>query len=310
MGVTSEPQLALKNILFATDFEASASRALPFAVALTKRYGAKLYAVHVIPPEACALASPESAHQILAETWDFSGYSLNQLLSPLRSYGLSCDALLGEGNVAEVIEKFVEERGADLIVVGTSSRRGWGKVFLGSVAEQLIRESPCPVLAVGPQVTTLASEGIRSVLCPTDFSAASAKATGYAISLADEYQAHLTLVHVLQNRPKDSLDLAIQVTEKRMLETIPAELELRYGPEIVVEKGAVADRILNLAADLSADIIVMGAHGVRSFAEMASHFGSIAHKVVSLSPCPVLTVSEVQKPERKVVGGASWMRQR
>jgi nucleotide-binding universal stress UspA family protein len=206
---------------------------------------------------------------------------------------------LGEGNVAEVIEEFVKEHTADLLVLGTSSRMGLGKAFLGSIAEELIRESPCPVLAVGPHVTTLASDGVRSIVCATDFSDASARATQFAISLADEYQAHLTLVHVLQDRPKDSLHLTAQVIEKRMLDTIPAEPELPYRPEIVVETGSVADRILNLAADLSADVIVMGVRGVGSFAEMASHFGSIAHKVVSFALCPVLTVNDVPKLARQ-----------
>lgn len=297
--VASERQIALKNILFATDFEVSARRALPFAVALSKRYEAKLYAVHVIPPEAYALASPESAHRVLAEAGDFAGYSLNQILGPLRRHGLRCDALLGEGNVAEGIEKFVRERAADLLVLGTSSRMGLGKAFLGSIAEELIRESPCPVLAVGPHVVTLASDGVHSIVCATDFSDASARATQFAISLADEYQAHLTLVHVLQDRPKDTLHLAAQAIEKRMLEMIPAEAELPYRPEIVVETGSVADRILKLATDLPADIIVMGARGVGSFAEIASHFGSIAHKVVSLAQCPVLTVNDVPTLERQ-----------
>lgn len=297
--IASERQIALKNILFATDFEVSASRALPFAVALTKRFGAKLYAAHVIPPEAYALASPESAHRVLAEAGDFAGYSLNQILGPLRRHGLRCDALVGEGNVAEVIEEFVKEHTADLLVLGTSSRMGLGKAFLGSIAEELIRESPCPVLAVGPHVVTLASDGVHSIVCATDFSDTSAKATQFAISLADEYQAHVTLVHVLQGRANDSLHLATQVTKERMLETIPVEPELPYPPEIVVETGPVADRILKLATDLSADIIVMGARGVGSFAEMASHFGSIAHTVVSLAPCPVLTVTNVQKLGRQ-----------
>ncbi len=53
-------QIALKNILFATDFDASANRALPFAVALADRYKAKLYAAHVIPQETYAFSRPES----------------------------------------------------------------------------------------------------------------------------------------------------------------------------------------------------------------------------------------------------------
>lgn len=295
--ITSSPQIALKNILFATDFEVSASRALPFAVALAKRYGAKLYAVHVIPPEAYALASPQSVDQVLAEAGDFAAYSLNQVISPLRAHGLSCAPLLGEGNVAEVIKEIAKERAADMVVVGTSSRMGFGKMFLGSVAEELIRELRCPVLAVGPHVTTLASDGVNNILCPVDFSGASARATQFAIWLADEYQAHLTLVHILQGQLKDSLHLATQVTEKRMLKMIPDEPELPHRPEIVVEAGSVSERILNLSTDLSAEVIVMGARGVGSFAEMASHFGSIAHRVVSLAHCPVLTVNDVQELE-------------
>ena len=295
--LTSSPQIALKNILFATDFEVSAGGALPFAVALARRHGAKLYAVHVIPPEAYALASPQAVDHVLAETGDFAAYSLNQLISPLRAHGLSCDSLLGEGNVAEVIKKFAEERAADLVVAGTSSRMGFGKMFLGSVAEELIRELRCPVLAVGPHVTTLASDGVHSILCPVDFSDASARATQFAISLADEYQAHLTLVHILQGQLKDSLHLATQVTEKRMLKMIPDEPELLHRPEILVETGPVSECILSLATDLSADIVVMGARGVGSFAEMASHFGSIAHRVVSLAHCPVLTVNDVHELE-------------
>jgi nucleotide-binding universal stress UspA family protein len=89
-------QIALKNILFATDFEASASRALPFAVALANRYEAKLYAAHVIPLEAYALASPELIDRVLKEAGDFAGYTLNQIVASLRFRGLRCDVLLGE----------------------------------------------------------------------------------------------------------------------------------------------------------------------------------------------------------------------
>jgi len=295
---TSERQIALKNILFATDFETSATRSLPFAVALAKRYGAKLYALHVIPSEALALASPQSVDQVLAEAGDFAGYSLNQLLSPLRVHGLSCDALLGEGSVAEVIEEFVKQRAADLLVVGTSSREGLGKMFLGSVAEELIRDSPCPVLTVGRHVTTLASSGVQCIICATDFSPVSAHALECAVSLAEEYQAHLTMLHVLEGSPT-SLQSAIESAERRMRQALPAEVERPYKPEFVIETGAVPDRVVNLAADLSSDLIVMGAKGAGAFAETASRLGSVVHRVVAFASCPVLTVSNVLRLERQ-----------
>ena len=290
-------RIALKNILFATDFEVSASRALPFAVALANRYDAKLYAAHVIPQEAYALASPESIDRVLNEAEDFAGYTLNQIIGSLRCRGLRCDVLLGEGNVADVLEEWVQTYSADLAVVGTISREGWGKVVLGSVAEEVIREATCPVLTVGPHVITLASDGVHSIICATDFSSSSLRALEFALSLAHEYKAHLTLVHVIEGSLRDSPRLAIQEAENRLHDMIPPEPELLYRPEVVVETGAVADRILNLAADLSADFIVMGVRGAGAFAQTASRFGSIAHRVVALAPCPVVTVGNVQKAE-------------
>ncbi|HYM74358.1 MAG TPA: universal stress protein [Candidatus Dormibacteraeota bacterium] len=289
-----KPQITLKNILFATDFEVSASRALPFAVALANRYEAKLYAAHVIPPEVYALASPESIDRALKEAGDFAGYTLNQITASLRCHGLRCEALLGDGNVADVIEEWVQTYSADLVVVGTISRAGWGKVVLGSVAEEVIREATCPVLTVGPQVTTLASAGVHSVVCATDFSSASQRAVDFAMLLASEYEAHLTLVHVIEGSLRGLQREAIQQDEKRLREMIPREPELLYRPEVVVEAGSVAERILDVAANLSADFIVMGVRGAGAFAQTASRFGSIAHRVVALAPCPVVTIGDVR----------------
>jgi len=292
-----KPQIALRNILFATDFEVSAGRALPFAVALADRYQAKLYASHVIPQEAYAFASPESIDRILREAEDFAGYTLNEIVKSIRCRGLFCDVLLGEGNVAEVLEGWVQTYSADLVVVGTISRAGWGKIVLGSVAEEVIREATCPVLTVGPHVTTLASAGVHSVVCATDFSLVSQRALEFAMSLACEYEAHLTLVHVVEGSLKDSPHIAMQLAENRLREMIPLEPELLYRPEVVVETGAVAECILNVVADLSADFIVMGVRGAGAFAQTASRFGSIAHRVVALAPCPVVTVGDVPTTE-------------
>lgn len=292
----TKSQIALKNILFATDLDVSASLALPFAVALAVRCGAKLYAAHVIPQEAYAFAQPESVERILKEAQDYAAYALSQLINPLRHRGQCCEALVGNGDVAEVLREFAQNHAADLAVVGTSSRAGFGKVLLGSTAEEIIRGAPCPVLTVGPHVMVAASAGVQSIVCAADFSPASFRAAEFAFSLAHEYQAHLTLVHVVEGVLRKSPHLAIQLTEKRLREMIPPEPELVYEPEVIVEIGPVADRILGVAKDASADIIVMGVRGARAFAQTASHFGSIAHRVVSLAACPVLTVGEVQKP--------------
>ena len=296
METLQAAQIAIKNILFATDFEAPASRALPFAVAMANRYGARLYVSHVIPREAYAYASPETVDPVLKEVGDFAAYTLNQIVGPLQQHGLRCDAVLGEGNITELIKDFVSKYSADLVVVG-SSRAGWSQAVLGSVAEEIVRDSPCPVLTVGPHVTTLASSGVQCIICATDFSPASAHALEFAVSLAEEYQAHLTLLHVLEGRLPTSLQFAVELTERRLRQALPTEVDLRFTPELVVETGSVADRIVNRTADLSGDIIVMGAHGAGALSQMVSRLGSIVHKVISLAPCPVLTVRGVQRLE-------------
>jgi nucleotide-binding universal stress UspA family protein len=126
----TKSKIGLKNILFATDFETLANRAMPFAVALAHRSGAKLYAAHVVPQEAYALARPESMERILKEAQDYAEYALDQVIGPLRHRGYSCEALVGVGSPGEVITRFAEMRAADLIVVGTSSRAAWASCFL------------------------------------------------------------------------------------------------------------------------------------------------------------------------------------
>src|ERR1700687_1075025 len=92
-------QIARKNILFATDFEVSASRALPFALALADRYGAKFYAAHVITMGTYPSALPKPIEVTLDEIQANASRALNQIIDPFRQHGQSCEALLGSGDV-------------------------------------------------------------------------------------------------------------------------------------------------------------------------------------------------------------------
>jgi nucleotide-binding universal stress UspA family protein len=291
----SRSQITLKDILFATDFEAPASRAWPFAAALASRYGARLHAAHVIPQESYAYASPESVERIFNEAKDFASYTLKQTVAPLQQRGMQCDVAISDGDVPEVIEDLVDQYQADLLVVGTSSRGGFGKFFLGSVAEQLIRDSRCAVLTVGPQVVSLASEGIHQIICATDFSSASNRAAEMAVAIASESDAHLSFIHVVEQASRNFPELSLHELEKRTRDAIPAEPELLHEPQILVEIGNVAVRVLRLTSDLAADLVVMGVRGAGASAETASRFGSTAHKVISEARCPVLTVTDENK---------------
>ena len=281
-------QIKLKNILLATDLSEASMHATQYAISLAARYGGKLYAAHVISLDALVLAHPEALDRILKESNDYTECTLNELLAPVRRRGLPCEALVGVGDITNVLREFVEKYETDLVVVGTSGRAGFGKVFLGSVAEEIIRDAPCPVLTVGTKAAGMTAPDIQSILCAIDFSQESLHASEYAFFLAQEHKAHLTLLHVVGDS-MDPASPAVQRLSQALRERISLHAELFHEPEIAISGGPVADRILEFAAERSANLIVMGVRGVGAFVSQVSRFGSIAHEVISRSPCPVLT---------------------
>ena len=287
----STTQIKLRNVLLATDLSEASMDATRYAISLAARYGGKLYAAHVISPDALALAHPEALDRILKETNDYTECTLDELLAPARRQGLPCEALVGVGDITNVLAEFVEKYKADLVVVGTSGRAGLGKVFLGSVAEEIIRDAACPVLTVGANASGMTAQDIKSILCAIDFSQESLHASEYAFFLAQEHKAHLALLHVVGGSMDEPPSHAIQLLSQALRELVSLQGGLFYEPEIVVTGGAVADRILEFAAERSAHLIIMGVRGVGAFASQASRFGSIAHAVIARSPCPVLTTS-------------------
>ena len=285
-----QTKVALKKILFATDFGNLCDRALQFAIAFAERHQAKLWISHVIPESAFAFARPDSMDHILKETHDFASYKLKQMASQIKRRGVACEMMIADGNPGEVILGFAHQDATDLIVVGTSSRGALDKLFVGSVAEQIIREATCPVLTIGPQAAIERAGTIRNILCAVDFSPHSLRTTEFTCFLGRQYQAHLTLAHVIDNL-KYSRISSLEAAQK-LLRKLATELEIQYEAQILTLVGPVAETILRVALESSADLLAMGANGVGTFAERASHFGSIVHKVVSLAPCPVLTMTE------------------
>jgi nucleotide-binding universal stress UspA family protein len=182
-----------------------------------------------------------------------------------------------------------------LIVVGTHGRTGTQKILLGSVAEEIFRRSPVPVLTIGPSVSrgTHSDGRFRAVLFATDFGSESDIAAQYAMSLAEENQARLILLHVI-NGPRqgngNSPMLSAAEVMHQLHEIVPPEAELWCRPEPVVEYGNPAKMVLAAARDRGADLIVLGVHGSPNWRGPVSPLErAIAHKVVAHSPCPVLT---------------------
>ena len=103
------------------------------------------------------------------------------------------------GNVPKEITREAERLPADLLILGTHGRSGFERLFLGSVTEKVLRSTRVPVLTIPPPVQHPGSPVYKTILCPVDFSDASIRALEYALSLAQQADARLILLHVIEN---------------------------------------------------------------------------------------------------------------
>ncbi|MGA7854238.1 MAG: universal stress protein [Candidatus Acidiferrales bacterium] len=276
-------QLKLQNILFATDLSFAAERALPYALEIARRHGSTIYAVHVIHPGYYPLA-PSSAWPQLAEDEEiFRQESRKDLERELQ--GARHEIIFQPGETWPILSELMDDKQIDLLVFSTHGRTGYDKVLFGSIAEKLLRKAPCPILAVGPAVTGTAKQivELNRILYATDFCVESLAAAPYAVSLAQEHRAQLILLHVID----DGGDVPTMLQTLRQL--VPFGADLRCEPTCVVERGAPACKILEVAEGHGAGLIVLGVH--RDKGLVPKHLvRSGVFRVVTQAKCPVLVV--------------------
>jgi nucleotide-binding universal stress UspA family protein len=290
-AIQARTRITLKNILFATDFSQAADAAAPIAIEIAQRYGAKVYGVHVNRFDDYTAAAP-NAWAAMAEAAERENKEdagrLNQQLQ-----GIDHEVVVGEGKTWEVISDLIEQKEIDMVVVGTRGRTGLGKALLGSVAEQILRQAPCPVLTVGPHVNLWSDEyaKMREILYATDLEGDFPIAAPHAISLAQENQAHLVLLHVIENPKVGDLVNSSQVKdfkERKLKHLVTQQAGLWCDPTYIVEQGPAAEKILDVAKRRHTDLIVLGARPAKG---LATHLNAgTVHKVVSQATCPVFTV--------------------
>ena len=286
-------RIQLKNILYTSDFSPAAKAAAPYAAELATRYGAKLYALYVRPLAVNPAPSPESWELIQEAIKDAEAEDRRRLKEEFA--GLEVEILMKEGFFWSNLNAVIESKNIDFIVMGTRGLSGPAKLLMGSTAEQVFREVTCPVLAVGPGTQKASRVGqFRNILFATDFTPASLSAAPYAVSLAQEFQAKLTLIHVIADRKVGELVRAEELRESmlnRLRCLVNPEAELWCTPEPIVEEGAPAEKILDVAHRRHADLIVLGVRKASGVPGAASHLPiATAHKIVSHAACPVLTV--------------------
>ena len=284
-------EVALRTILFATDFSSGANKAEAYVTALARRFGSKVQLVHVVDL-AAAFKTPDAG--ICIDLFRRSGEeNLAKAKAQLAATGVPAEAILREGiDAAKEILQVAAENAADLIISGTRGRGNLARLALGSVAEHLIHNAACPVLTAGPNVKAVgAAENFKQIVCATDFSSEATRAVTYAVAFARSYGAHMFLCHVLP-RSDGGRHIDVQaLTEKFQadLQTLIPETARQWcEPECVVDHGYAADGILLLARRVKADLVVLGTH--RSSHWFTSLKAGMAFEVIRAAACPVLTV--------------------
>lgn len=137
--------LPIQTLLFATDFSDSATAAVPVARALAQDYGARLVLLHVVPLETIP-------SEVLVMPTDLGAFEqeLEALARSLEGRELkhAIETVVREGDPSTEILRVAAETKSDLIVMGSHGRSGLRRLLLGSVAEMVMRQAPCPVLVV------------------------------------------------------------------------------------------------------------------------------------------------------------------
>ena len=288
-------RVTLKNILFPTDFSPAAKWAVPFVRKIAQEFHANVTTLHVAVPDVLTYMTPDSPKAAIESQQEWALGEIKKVETQLP--GVCNHVVVRTGpDVWTVVKQLIQADQIDLIIVGTHGLTGLPKLLMGSTAEEIFRRSSVPVLTIGPSARTDEETGARwqHVIFASDFTAESRAAAPYAISFAEENNAQLTLVHVIGMRgsPEEERYAGVSVAEAmhQLDQIVPPAAELWCRPETVVEHGDPATRILAVAREKSADLIVLGIRNT-SHVTLASHLEkSIAHTIVTHASCPVLTV--------------------
>jgi nucleotide-binding universal stress UspA family protein len=287
-SVAKLSRVAIGNILLATDFSPESQNALHYALSLAKRYESKLFITHAVTPNAGARSvAIQLPHDVMQSSAERKVAQLEQMEN-LKS--LPHEMIVESGEAWEVLKQVACNKNIDLIVMGTHGRGGVNKLLLGSTAEQVIRHASCPVLTVGPQVKPRSLDRFGHILYATDFSDGSMRALTYALSLAEEDGAELTMLHVIESSPVSASELIDWKRDdhEKLDQLIPPDVDLACKAEIEVEVGAPAEEIVRLAGTRNAELIVMGS---RRGGGASTHLPwTTLHHVLQHAHCPVLTV--------------------
>jgi nucleotide-binding universal stress UspA family protein len=280
----------IRKILCPVDFFPPSEAALWYAASLAKNYGAGLHVVHVIPPVSSFMASAAETGELVKSAHHESDVQLAKMANELNASGVNASVEVRFGEIDREILNAIDEYDANLVVAGTHGRRGFQHWLLGSVCEHLLRRVPVPILTVRQGKGVTGFPGLKRILIAIDFSPGSTETASWGASIAQQFQAGITLLHVsdfvMGDVPDQYRSSLLQGIRLEMENLVPAEASREITTSI--EFGIPFQLILNVAESTKADMIVLGTHGKSTLDRML--VGTTAERVIRGAPCPVLAI--------------------
>jgi nucleotide-binding universal stress UspA family protein len=289
----------IERILCPIDFSEFSARAYAYASSLAHHYSAKLFVQYVVEqwqhPSLNFAVSADVYERYCTELLVQGTEQLQKFLHCHKKHGVEPRCIASQGTAADSILSFAKEQAIDLIVIGAHVIHGFERLMLGSVTERVLRMAECPVLAVPElpaETVTLATEQgdvkLDKIIACADFSDSSLSAFEYAISVAQEYDANLILVHVSQSDSKSGFADDPADKCRRMDKLVTTQSKPASKITTLVKVGRAYQEISQLARDSGADLVIMHVHGRNSIDDAI--FGSTTYRVVQLGVCPVLAI--------------------
>jgi nucleotide-binding universal stress UspA family protein len=303
--------IELQRILCPVDFSDFSRRALDHAIAIATWYESTITVLHVCTVVPVAAYAPGSgvlpSAALTREDREALLDAMKRFVEGGAAENIPIELDIAEGSAATEILAKAEAVPADLLVMGTHGRSGFERLVLGSVTERVLRKAACPMLTVPEGVAAavpVPPVPFKRIVCAIDFSDCSMHALHYAMSLAQEADARLTVVHVIElppdvpreahetvPGPRDLQGYIAMVEEDsraRLKDAVPDSVRAYCAVDTVLAKGKPYREILRVAEEHHADLLVVGVHG-RGVVDRLL-FGSTAQHLVRQASCPVLTL--------------------
>jgi nucleotide-binding universal stress UspA family protein len=295
----------MNTIFCATDFSKLAEEVVAYGITLAKEFNAKLVVCHVVDFPTVSMYGEAVAGPIEHQN-RFMDYAKSEISRLIGDASIDSQAIVTLGNTTEEISRLVTEFNADLVITATHGRSGLKRFFLGSVTERLMRTLPCPLLVLrgseDGKESKLQNFPFKKILVGCDFSSDSDLAFNNSLSMAQEFESELHVVHVVEptgykdlfKMPADQGDKFKQdlfdMIKGRLKSMVPSEALnwLTLHTHLLV--GKPYEEIIRYAEINDIDLIVLGIRGHGMVEDLL--VGSTTDRVIRRAPCPVLSICQ------------------